>query len=102
MTFNQLKKLNPKAAEEWGKSDCPNYVPLTDYQLKHTFRAYNVNGRLYAVWNNGCFYEPFKFVNGQWVSIADTDTTGRGAKAKYYQQACKTLGRQDRAGGFYG
>jgi len=100
MTFNQLKKLSPEAAKEWM---APHYGPaLTDYQLKHTFRAYKVNGRLYAVWNNGCFYEPFKFINGTWESIAARDTQGRGARSKYYQQACKTLGKLDRSGGFYG
>jgi hypothetical protein len=100
MTLNQLRKLNPEAARMWEVN--VGHTPLTDEQHFRTFRAYVVNGRLYAVWNNGCFYEPFYWRHGRWVSATEKNPRGYGRVAQYYKQACKTLGDLDLARGHYG
>lgn len=92
MTLHQLKRLNPAAHAEWVKGYGDR--PLTPEQEYHTARAYKVNGMLFIVWNNGAFYESFKYLNGKWESQAVPGN--RGYRAKYYVQACKTLARLDR------
>lgn len=91
MTLNQLKKVDSGAALKWEADGF-----LTAEQVRRTLRFYQVKGKLYAVWNNGCFYEAFRYGPKGWVSLATKGS--RAFRAKYYQQGCKTLSRLDKKG----
>jgi hypothetical protein len=104
MTLNQLGKLNPRAAASWRAGFHKPARPhrRSRAELEHrTFRAYRVNGALFAVWNNGCFYENFKWDpgEGEWRTLAVKGS--RSYRSKYYARAVKTLGDLD-VGTMYG
>lgn len=96
MTLKSLKKKFPTAYKAWRALDHGGVYERTREELDRiTFRAYLVNGHLYAVWNNGCYYAAYRYRDGEWGEVYFKGRRKDYIPA-YYRQGCKTLGDLDR------
>jgi hypothetical protein len=92
MTLNKLLKVDQKAFKAWVVEAPPGTLALS-FQ---TTRAYKVNGKLFLIWNNGLFYELFKFNGKKWISLSNLKGN-RSYRSKVYARGCKVLAYHDRS-----
>ena len=89
MTLEKFGSLYPKEHEAWLKNIDPTMRAWELAEAVHTTRAVKVNGMLFMVWDNGCFIESYKLVNGQWIS---QDVPGsRAYRNKFYKVAVDSM-----------